>query len=92
MVLGFPGPEAGASLKQTWKTWKTWETCFFHGFGFPRPGGRLKSETDLENLEKLFFHSFGLPRPGGRSKFETDPANLENLENQFVHGFGLLLE
>ena len=34
MVLGFPGPEAGASLKQIWKTWKTWKTSVFvHGLG-----------------------------------------------------------
>ncbi len=53
MVLGFPRPEAGASLKQTWKIWKTWKTICFHGFGFPKPGGRSKFETDLENLENL---------------------------------------
>ncbi len=63
MVLGFPGPGAGTSLKQTWKTRKTWKTCFVHGFGLPRPGGRNKFETDLEkleNLENLFLHGLGL--------------------------------
>ena len=94
MVLGFPGPEAGASLKQTWKTWKTWKTSFFHGFGLPRPGGRNTAplpsakQHARTRLRGRVQHARATRCHGGcRSKFETDLENQENLENQFFSWF-----
>ncbi len=86
MVLGFPGPEAGASLKQTWKTWKT--TVFFMVLGFPGPEAGASLKQTWKTWKTSLLHGFGLPRPGGRNKFETDLENLENLENQFFSWFG----
>ena len=63
MVLGFSGPGAGASLKQTWKTRKTWKTSFLMVLDFPGPeaGASLKQTWKTWKTWKTsFVHGFGL--------------------------------